>query len=76
MEMSIGECEELSYAVLLGIDLTEEFPVIWLRLKQAINRGAKVIFLGHYAPEIAPHLDKDHSACSWKRTGNVETASS
>lgn len=58
MEMTIGECEELSYAVLLGVDLTEEFPVIWLRLKQAINRGAKVIFMGHYAPEIAPHLEK------------------
>lgn len=58
MEMPIGECETLSYAVLLGLDLTEEFPVIWLRLKQAINRGAKVIFLGHYAPEIASQLSK------------------
>ncbi len=56
MEMSIGETEELSFAILLGLDLTEEFPVIWLRLKQAINRGAKVIFIGHYAPEISPHL--------------------
>lgn len=58
MEISIGDCEELSYVVLLGLDLTEEFPVIWLRLKQAINRGAKVIFIGHYAPEIAPHLSQ------------------
>ncbi|MCE5317808.1 MAG: NADH-quinone oxidoreductase subunit NuoG, partial [Parachlamydia sp.] len=56
MEMTIGECEELSFAILFGIDLTEEFPIIWLRLKQAINRGAKVIFLGNYAPEIARHL--------------------
>jgi NADH-quinone oxidoreductase subunit G len=58
MEMSIGECEELSYAFLLGLDITEEFPVIWLRLKQAINCGAKVIFIGNFAPEIAPHLAK------------------
>lgn len=58
MEMSIGECEELSFAVLLGLDLTEEFPVIWLRLRQAINKGAQVIFLGHFAPEIAPYLSK------------------
>ncbi len=58
MEMSIGECEELSYTILLGLDLTEEFPVVWLRLKQAINRGARVIFIGHFAPEIAPHLAK------------------
>lgn len=56
MEMSIGECEQLSYAILMGIDLTEEFPVIWLRLRQAINRGAKVIFIGNFAPEIAPYL--------------------
>lgn len=56
MEMSIGECEELSYAILLGLDLTEEFPVIWLRLKQALNKGAKVSFIGHYSPEIARHL--------------------
>lgn len=56
MEMTIGECEELSFAVLFGIDLTEEFPVIWLRLKQALNKGAVVLFFGHYAPEIASHL--------------------
>ena len=56
MEASIGECEDLSFAVLLGLDLTEEFPVIWLRLRQAINKGAKVLFLGHFAPEIAPYL--------------------
>lgn len=58
MAMSIGECEELSFAILLGLDLTEEFPVIWLRLRQAINKGAKVIFIGHFAPEISPYLTK------------------
>ncbi len=58
MEISIGECEHLSFAVLLGLDLTEEFPVIWLRLRQAINSGAKVLFFGHYEPEIAKHLTK------------------
>lgn len=58
MEMTIGDCENLSFVVLFGIDLTEEFPVIWLRLKQAINKGAKVIFIGHYAPEISQHLTK------------------
>ncbi len=56
MEMTIGECEDLSFAVLLGLDLTEQFPVIWLRLRQAINKGAQVIFMGHFAPEIAPYL--------------------
>ena len=58
MVMTIGACEKLSSALLLGLDITEEFPVIWLRLKQAINRGAEITFIGHYAPEIAPHLTK------------------
>lgn len=56
METSFDQVEKLSYAYLLGFDITEEFPVLWLRLKQAINKGAKVIFIGHYAPEIASHL--------------------
>lgn len=58
MEISIGECESLSFAIIFGCDLTEEFPVIWLRLKQAINKGAKVHFYGHFSPEIAPHLSQ------------------
>lgn len=56
MEMYIGDCEKLSYAIFLGFDITEEFPIIWLRLKHAINNGAKILFLGHYAPEVAQHL--------------------
>lgn len=60
MVQSIGEAEELDYAVLFGLDLTEEFPVIWLRLRQAINKGAKVIFAGHFAPEIAPYMHQIH----------------
>lgn len=58
MEIGIGECEKLSTVLLLGADITEEFPVIWLRLKQGINHGAKCYYAGHYAPEIAPHLSK------------------
>lgn len=56
MDMQIGDCENLKFVLLLGLDLTEEFPVIWLRLKQAINKGAKVIFIGHYAPEISRYF--------------------
>jgi NADH-quinone oxidoreductase subunit G len=58
MEISIGECAELSYAILLGLDITEEFPVVWLRLKEAINNKATVLFFGHYAPEVSRHLTK------------------
>lgn len=56
MKITIGECEELSSIFLLGIDITEEFPVLWLRLKQAMNRGAHTIFSGHYTPEIASYF--------------------
>ena len=56
MEMTIGECEELDFAVLMGLDLTEHFPVLWLRLRQAINKGADVRFIGHFAPEISSFL--------------------
>ena len=58
MQTPIKECEQLKAAYLLGLDLTEEFPVIWLRLRQAINKGAKVVFIGHKAPEIAPYLSE------------------
>lgn len=57
-EQSIGECEELAYGLLLGVDLTEEFPVVWLRLRQAINKGAPIQFFGHFAPEMASYLSK------------------
>lgn len=55
MELTFQECEDLEVIILLGIDLTEEFPVLWLRLRQAINKGAKVLFMGHYAPEISKY---------------------
>lgn len=58
MEMPLKECEELSFAVFLGLDLTEEFPVIWLRLRQAVNRGAKLLFAGHFSPETDSYFSK------------------
>lgn len=58
MELPIEECDKLDYAVFLGLDLTEEFPVLWLRLKQAINKGAKVLFLGHFAPEVTHQISQ------------------
>jgi NADH-quinone oxidoreductase subunit G len=60
MEMEIGECDDLNFAILFGVDLTEEFPLLWLRLKHAINNGCQVVFAGHYTPEIAPYLKDVH----------------
>lgn len=59
METSLAECEDLKYIFLCGIDLTEEFPVIWLRLRQSINREAKVFFIGHYKPEIDTYMTEN-----------------
>lgn len=56
MAMEIGAISSLSFIVLAGLDLTEEFPVLWLKIKEAMAKGLKVIFIGHYAPEIAPQL--------------------
>jgi len=56
MEMTLGEVQTLSFAFIFGLDITETFPVLWLRLRQAINCGAKVIFAGHYAPEVAQYF--------------------
>lgn len=56
MEMPISNCRELDFAVLLGVDLTEEFPLLWLHLKLAQQRGAQLKFIGHFAPETACHF--------------------
>ncbi len=58
MQITLGDAEELDRAVILGSDITEEFPVLWLRLKQAINKGCKILFLGHFTPEIARYFEK------------------
>jgi NADH-quinone oxidoreductase subunit G len=60
MELSLGDCESLSYFYIIGSDITEEFPVLWLRLKQAMNKGARAIFIGHYAPEVSHLLHEVH----------------
>jgi len=57
MEMPIAECKNLDYAIFLGTDITEEFPVLWLHFKQIMPKG-KIIFIGHYAPEVASQLSE------------------
>ena len=59
MVAGIETCETLEYIVLAGLDLTEEFPVLWLRLRQAINKGAKMVFVGHFEPEIGRYCSEN-----------------
>lgn len=56
MEILLGDCPNLTFAIILGLDPTEEFPILWLRLKEAINKDAQTYFLGHQLPEISPYL--------------------
>jgi NADH-quinone oxidoreductase subunit G len=58
MESSLEECSHLSGIFVLGCDISEEFPLLWLRLKEAINKGAHSVFSGHFAPEVARHLGR------------------
>lgn len=60
MEEPPASLEELSFAIILGLDITEEFPVLWLRLKQGLNKGAEAYFFGHFSPEINPYLKETH----------------
>lgn len=53
---SFQEVEQLDFTLLLGLDITEQFPLLWLRLRQALHRGAEVWFVGHKLPEIARYL--------------------
>lgn len=66
MQCSIAEVSELSDIVVFGLDITEEFPVIWLKIKAAIDKGAKVHFFGHFSPEVSRYI---HS-CTLHKPGH------
>jgi len=44
----IIELETVKTVAILGCDITEEFPLLWLRM----NKTAELTFIGHYAPEM------------------------
>ncbi len=60
MGSSIAEVAEADAILLVGCDITEEYPIIWLWMKQAVDHGAKVIAVTPKALEvgrfIAHHL--------------------
>jgi len=53
LEVAIADVERADAIVLVGCDLTEEYPIIWLRVKKAVDRGARLIILGPWELEIA-----------------------
>ena len=56
MRAPIAEMERSDVILLAGCDVTEEYPVLWLRMKQAVDRGAKIIALSPKALEVDRHL--------------------
>ncbi|MDR5694441.1 MAG: NADH-quinone oxidoreductase subunit NuoG [Armatimonadota bacterium] len=53
MEVAVREVEEADAILLVGSDITEEYPILWLRMKKAVDRGASLILLGPKEPEVA-----------------------
>lgn len=56
MRAPLQELENLDFFYLLGLDVTETFPIVWLRLSQAVNKGAEGVFIGYAKPENATGL--------------------
>src|SRR5205807_9009046 len=53
LDGSIADVERADVIVLAGCDLTEEYPIIWLRVKKAIDHGASLIIVNPWELEIA-----------------------
>jgi NADH-quinone oxidoreductase subunit G len=52
LRASIEELGRGDVFVLVGCDLTEEYPVLWLRIKQALDRGAMLVIIDARRLEI------------------------
>jgi NADH-quinone oxidoreductase subunit G len=57
MAVSIADIDHADVILLVGCDITEEYPVLWLRMKRAIAHGAKVIAVTPKALEIHRFID-------------------
>ncbi|TMI78609.1 MAG: NADH-quinone oxidoreductase subunit G, partial [Bacillati bacterium ANGP1] len=53
LDVAIADVERAGAILLVGCDLTEEYPIIWLRVKKAIDRGARLIIMSPWDLEIA-----------------------
>ncbi len=72
LRSSIEEIGRGEVFLLVGCDLTEEYPVLWLRIKPAIDRGARLVIvhpkrleIRRYAShEVTPPVDRLAQAVS------------
>jgi len=56
MRTPIAAIDRSDVILLAGCDVTEEYPVLWLRIKQAVDQGAAVVALTPKALEVDRHL--------------------
>lgn len=52
MSSDVGSLATASTVLVLGSDLAEEYPVLWLRIQEARLRGAELHFFGLFPPSI------------------------
>jgi NADH-quinone oxidoreductase subunit G len=52
---AIDQLDRVNVVVLVGCDLSEEYPVLWLRTKRALDRGAQAVVLSPKRLEIEPY---------------------
>jgi NADH-quinone oxidoreductase subunit G len=50
---AISDVERADVIVLLGCDLTEEYPIVWLRVKKAVDAGAHLVIANPWMLEVA-----------------------
>lgn len=48
----ISDVERADVIVLLGCDLSEEYPIVWLRVKKAVDAGGRLIIANPWTLEI------------------------
>jgi len=55
LRSSLDELGRGDVFVLVGCDITEEYPVVWLRIKAAIDRGARLVIVHAKRLEVRRH---------------------
>ncbi len=52
LDISIADVGRSDVIILVGCDLTEEYPIVWLAVKKAVDRGARLIIANPWELEI------------------------
>jgi NADH-quinone oxidoreductase subunit G len=61
LRASLEEIGRGEVFLLVGCDVTEEYPVLWLRMKAAVDRGAALLLLHARRLEVRRHARWEHA---------------